>query len=78
MEYDAKYVKCPYYIANNSKHQMCTHQIRCEGVNAVGTVCLLFKSREGQLDHKKAFCYSIKGYHRCPVAQVLDERWADK
>ena len=75
MEYDAKLVKCPYYIENNSKYQNVTHQIRCEGVDSVGKICLFFRSEAKKKAHRQAFCYSIKEYHQCPVAKVLDERW---
>lgn len=78
MEYDAKFVKCPYYVENNSKHQIVTNQIRCAGVDAVDIICLMFKGKERQLEHKRAFCYSINGYHNCPVAKVLDKMWDEK
>ena len=78
MEYDAKFVKCPYYVENNSKHQIATNQTRCAGVDDVDIICLFFKDRDSQLRHKIAFCYSIDGYHKCPVAKELDKRWDEK
>lgn len=78
MEYDAKIIKCPYYIENNSKYQEITHQIRCEGVEHVGQICLLFNSAAKRRAHKREFCYSTKDYHKCPVASELDKRWEEK
>lgn len=78
MEYESELIACPYYLENTTKFQNVTHQIRCEGIDSVGKICLFFKSDKGKKEHRETFCYSIKAYHQCPVAKVLDERWADK
>lgn len=75
MEFDAKYVKCPYYIENNSEYQIKQNQIRCEGVESIGTICLVFDNRKDHIIHKRRYCYDIEGYHDCPICKLLDDKW---
>lgn len=75
MEYDAKYVKCPYYIGNTNSYMAKLNQIRCEGVVDDSVVSLSFETKAQEYAYRRKHCFDIHGYHNCLICKALDRKW---
>lgn len=75
MEYDAKYVKCPYYIGNTNTYMMKLNQIRCEGIVKDSVVSLSFETKAQEQAYREMYCHSIQGYHNCLICKTLNRKW---
>lgn len=75
MEYDAKYVKCPYYIGSTHTYMQKLNQIRCEGVAKDSVLSLSFETKAQEQTYRERFCNNIHGYHNCLICKALNRKW---
>ncbi len=75
MEYDAKYVVCPYYIGNTNTYMTKLNQIRCEGVAKDSVISLSFETKAEEQEYRERFCHDIHGYHKCLICKALNRKW---
>ena len=67
-----KFVKCPFYSQNVK------NKIVCEGLISRTTLHIVFVRDEDKKSYLNALCCSIKGYHNCPYAKILEEKYNDE
>lgn len=75
MEYDAQYVKCPYYIGNTNTYMTKLNQIRCEGIEKDSSISLSFETKAQEQAYREKFCHDIQGYHNCLICKALNRKW---
>lgn len=76
-EFDAKYVKCPYYIEGNHTYQLKMNQIRCEGIIKNTTISLIFDTKQKEKEHRERYCYQVQECNKCPIHQMLDRKYGE-
>lgn len=76
-EFDDKYVKCPYYLSNNTEEQRKREQIRCEGVSGDNSISLEFGSAIHRKVYKEKHCYSVTGCCMCLIHKMLDRKYGE-
>ena len=75
MEYESKYVKCPYYISSTHTYMTKANLIRCEGVADGCVTSLSFETKEAENEYRMKHCNNIQGYHKCLICKALDRKW---
>ena len=71
-EFEAKFVKCPFY------HRCDSNRIVCEGLSQRNTINLVYELPEERLRYMQEKCYSIEGSRKCAIYGLLDRKWAEE
>lgn len=72
MDYEAKYVVCPYY------RRLQPNRICCEGVEPRNTVNLVFEDTFGNIRYKAAYCNNMDNYKKCRICRMLDAKYEEE
>lgn len=67
-----KDIKCPFY------HRSENHKIICEGIITRTKLQTYFENNIDKSNYLKALCCSIRGYHNCPYAKMLEDNYKDE
>ena len=62
---------CPFYIRERE------YKISCEGIQDTDGVSLFFATSEQREKWQETYCFDIYKYKRCPVAQLIFEKYKD-
>lgn len=67
-----KEVKCPFFDQSEN------HKIVCEGVVTRTKLHIYFFNNDDKGNYLRALCCSVKGYHLCPIAKMLEDNYKDE
>ena len=67
--WEAKFVKCPFYRNHGS------NKIACEGLAKGNTINLVYENQADRSKYMHDHCYSIDGFHTCPIYQLLERQY---
>lgn len=67
-----KYVKCPFYVSQDTK------KIHCEGFTNDTYLHVAFATKELKDFHVEKRCNSLFGYLKCPLYSAIEKRFEEK
>ncbi len=68
--FESRSAVCPFYKCEEGR------KIHCEGILNAETLNLVFNSQPKLSLHKSNYCNTLN-YNKCPIAQLLQKKWAN-